>query len=129
MKHLDLLNLLPLWQELLFIAVGVSSGIWAWLRARQAQSWPSAQGTIDQAVARRAGDRHYKQWFGQFIYDYVVNGEYYSGFHRIRTSTERRAQELTAGWKGRMVIVRYSPKDPQVSILLKSDQPGGRLGN
>jgi hypothetical protein len=58
-----------------------------------------------------------------------VNGEYYSGFHRIRARSERRAEEKIAGWKGRMVVVRYSPSKHDLSALLKSDQPGGQLGN
>jgi hypothetical protein len=118
-----------LWQDILLFAIAACSGIWAWLRTRQAPSWPSAHGTIDRAVARPSVDRNVKPWVGEFTYTYVANGEYYSGFHRIRERSERRAEELIAGWKGRMVVVRYSPARPEISALLKSDQPGGQLGN
>ena len=114
---------------MVFLAIAAGSGIWAWFRARQAQFWPSAQGTILGVLARRAGERRLKPWLGQFTYTYVVNGEYYSGFHTIRAKSEPRAQELIAGWKGRMVVVRYSPTKHGVSVLLKSDQPGSQLGN
>jgi hypothetical protein len=50
-------------------------------------------------------------------------------FHQIGTRTEQRAEALIAGWKGRMVVVRYSPRKHEISALLKSDQPGAQLGN
>ncbi len=128
-KHLDLWELLPLWQELLLFAIATCGGIWAWLRARQAQSWLSTQGTVQDAIARPAGGRGLKPWLAKFTYTYVVNGEYYSGFHSICARTERRAEELVAGWEGRMVVVRYSPTKHDISVLLTSDQPGGQLGN
>jgi hypothetical protein len=34
-----------------------------------------------------------------------------------------------AGWKGRMVVVRYSPHKHDLSVLSRGDQPGGQLGN
>jgi len=109
--------------------VAASGGIWAWLRTRQAQSWPSTQGTIGGAVARPTGDRRFKPWVGELTYAYVVNGEYYSGFYQIRARSERRAEELISGWKGRMVVVRHSPTRHEISVLLRSDQPGDQLGN
>jgi hypothetical protein len=65
----------------------------------------------------------------ELTYTYIVNGEYYSGFHRIRSRTKRRAEEKIAGWKGRSVVVRYSPDKHDLSSLLKSDQPGTQIGN
>ena len=115
--------------EIVLLGIVACGGVWAWLRARQAQSWPSTQATIRQVDVRRAADRRFRPWLGQFTYTYVVNGEYYSGFYRVRKRTERQAENLISGWKGRMVVVRYSPKKNDVSVLLKSDQPGGQLGN
>jgi hypothetical protein len=43
--------------------------------------------------------------------------------------TEKQAEDRVAGWKGRVVVVRYSPSKHDVSVLLRSDQPGGQLGN
>ena len=129
MNAFDPFGAISLWQDILFAAIALGSGVWAWLRARRAQSWPSAQGRISRATARPAGDRHFKPWLGEFTYTYVANGEYYSGFHGIRARSERRAEELISGWKDRMVVVRYSPKKNDISVLLKSDQPGGQLGN
>jgi hypothetical protein len=71
----------------------------------------------------------YKPWIGEFSYTYIVNGEYFSGFHQIRAFSQKRADHLTFGWKGRMLVVRYSPSRHETSVLLQSDQPGGQLGN
>jgi hypothetical protein len=128
-KALDPWKFLPFWHEILFFSAAAGSGLWGWLRVRHAQSWPSAQGMIDRVAARPAKNRSFKPWLGEFTYTYVANGEYYSGFHRIRAGSERRAEERISGWGGRMVMVRYSPTKPEISVLLKSDQPGGQLGN
>ena len=81
------------------------------------------------AEVLRASDNNILPWVGNLTYSYIVNGEYYSGYHRMRARNERRAEEKIAGWKDRMVVVRYSPDKPDLSVLLKSDQPGGQLGN
>lgn len=81
------------------------------------------------AQARASTDSYIQPWVGDLTYSYIVNGEYYSGFHRMRARSERRAEEKIAGWKGRMVVVRYCPDRPELSVLLKGDQPGGQLGN
>jgi hypothetical protein len=60
---------------------------------------------------------------GDLSYTYVVNHEFYSGFYRIRARSKHRAREKIEGWKGRMVVVRYSPDKHDRSALLKSDQP------
>jgi len=129
MKPFDPWKLVPFWREFLLFGLAAGTGIWTWIRTRQAQSWFSAQGTIISTTVRSAGDRQFKPWIAELTYTYVVNGEYYSGFHNLRARSERRAEELIFGWKGRMVVVRYSPKDHETSVLLKNDQPGNQLGN
>jgi Protein of unknown function (DUF3592) len=129
MKPLNSLEILPFLPLLVILLVGVTGGILVWFRRRRAVSWPSTQGTILQAVARPVANSYLRHWVGEVTYDYVVDGESYSGSHQIRARTERRAESLIAGCKGRMVVVRYSPKNHEISVLLKSDQPGGQLGN
>jgi hypothetical protein len=127
-KTYDLWNY---WQPLTEIGAVVAAAIYAWIRVRQAYSWPSTQGTVWQAQAceTEQGSRFTKNWAAEITYSYVVDGEYYSGIHRIGARTQRGADEKVAGWKGRMLIVRYHPSKHTVSVLLKSDQPGGQLGN
>jgi hypothetical protein len=128
MRHFDPLGLLPLARDLVLLLVGVAGGVLAWLRARHAQSWPSTQGTVVGVTSRGIGGI-YKPWIGDFSYTYIVNSEYFSRFHPIRASSRKRADALTLGWKGRMLVVRYSPSSHKTSVLLNSDQPGGQLGN
>ena len=64
-------------------------------------------------------------WVCVLSYSYAVNGEYFSGSHSIRARNERRADELATEWKGRSLVVRYSPSSHAISVLLKDDQIGG----
>lgn len=130
MKPFDPWRLLSFWQEALILAISVWTALWAWLRARKAQSWPSTQATVQHTTVRRADRQSYThRWIAELTYSYVVNGEYYSGSCQIKARSERRAEELIAGWKGRMIVLRYSQARHDISVALKSDQPGGQLGN
>lgn len=112
-------------RDLLVAILAAIGGVRLWMRMRKAASWPSVQGTVMSATARAAGNT----WIGEFVYSYVVGGEYYSGSRQLRARSERRAEERIAGWKGRMVVVRYDHRHHEISVLLKEDQPGGQLGN
>lgn len=124
----DWTNFVSLGIEILGAIFAAAAGVRLWMRMRRAVSWPSTQGTIQWAEARVVAGRG-ERWVGEFSYSYSVDGHYYSGFQIIRSRNERRAEELVAGWKGRMVVVRYDPRQNDVSVLLKEDQPGGQLGN
>jgi Protein of unknown function (DUF3592) len=129
MRHFDPWGLLPILKDLVLALVPAGAAAWAWYRTRHAHSWPPAQGTIVDAQAQVSKNSYIQRWVGNLSYSYVVDGEYYSGFYRIPARSERKAEEKIAGWKGRMVIVRYAPDKHDLSVLLKSDQPGGQLGN
>ena len=122
-------RLLPLWREILFPIMATAAAAWTWFKFRHAHSWPSAQGTVSSAHVKRGKDVYTQPWVADLIYTYVVNGEYYSGSYRLKARSERRAEQKVEGWKGRMIVVRYSPDHHDVSTLLKADQPGGQLGN
>lgn len=129
MAHFEPWGLLPILKDLVWLLIPAVGAAWAWFRARQAQSWPSTQGTVMGAQVQRATDSYIQPWLGRLSYSYVVNGEYHAGFHQFRNRTERKAEERIAGWRGRMVVVCHAPNKPEISVLLKSDQPGGQLGN
>lgn len=129
MRHFNPWGLLPILKDLVLLLLPAAGAAWAWLKFRHAQSWPSAQGPIMSARVQHSGDSYIQPWIACLSYTYIVNGEYYSGSHRFRARTERRAEEKIAGWKDRMVVVRYSPDKHDLSVLLRSDQPGGQLGN
>jgi hypothetical protein len=118
-------NLAPVLRDVAAFALAGIAGIWRWIRSRQAQSWPSTQGTISETAVRRKNNL----WTAEFIYSYTVEGQYYSGFHLLAAWSKKKAEALIEGWKGRMVIVRYVRTKHEISVLLKSDQPGGQLGS
>jgi hypothetical protein len=106
----------------------VSSG-----RFRMDEGTPGAivalvQGAVAHVMSRNAGGV-YKPWISEFSYTYIVNGEYFPGFHRIRGRSRKRADGVNLGWKNRMLVARYSSSSHETSVLLKSDQPEGQLGN
>jgi predicted DNA-binding helix-hairpin-helix protein len=129
MRHFEPWDLLLFLKEAGVLLIALAGAAWAWFKFRHAHSWPSVQGTIVSAQVERSTDNNILPWVANLAYSYIVNGEYYSGFYRMRARSERRAEERIAGWKDRMVVVRYSPDKPDLSVLLKSDQPGGQLGN
>jgi hypothetical protein len=130
MKTYDLSRYWPFFRETLGFLAASSAAILSWMRIRRAHSWPSTQGTIWQAEAREAEGSHaLRAWVAEITYSYTVAGEYYTGYYRIGAFTERSAESRVAGWKGRTVVVRHHPSRPDVSVLLRSDQPGSQLGN
>jgi len=130
MKPFNPWRLLPFWREALVLVISTWTAIWVWIRARQAQSWPTTQATISgTSVRANARSSYIYTWLAILTYTYVVDGEYYSGTCELKARSERRADELVEGWKGRMIVLHYSPTKHDISVALKSDQPGGQLGN
>jgi len=129
MKLFDPWRLLPLWREILGPAIAGALALWTWFKYRHAHSWPSAQGRVSGAQVHRGRDSYFHPWSAVLTYTYIAEGEYFAGTYRLRARSERKAEEKVDGWKDRMVVVRYSPKHREVSTLLKSDQPGGQIGN
>jgi Protein of unknown function (DUF3592) len=127
MRHFDLWTLLNFWWEIALTLMALLAGVRAWFRAREAQSWLSVHGTAASSRVHSTSG-HYKSWVAELTYSYIVNGEYYSGAHHVRAWRQKRAQEIGEGWKGRTIVVRYSQAKPEVSVLLRDDQPGGQLG-
>lgn len=128
MRHFDFWNWLYILKDVGLVLASLLAAAWAWFKTRHAHSWPSAHGTIVSANAIRSGDSYIRPWTAAFTYNYIVNGEYYSGYRRFGVRTKRRADAMIEGWKGRMVVVRYSPEKHDLSTLLASDQPGGQFG-
>jgi predicted DNA-binding helix-hairpin-helix protein len=129
MRRFDPWGLLTIAKDVAVLLISAGAATWAWFRTRHAHSGLSTQATIVGTRVQSNSDSPILPWAANLTYTYVVNGEYYSGFHRIRARSKRRAEEKIEGWKGRMVVARYSPDKHDLSALLKGDQPGGQLGN
>jgi hypothetical protein len=87
-----------------------------------ARAWPTAPGSIEWAAPEMFGDGKSGQWVGKLTYSYSVRGEYYSGSFKFPASNETNAWRSVEGWKGRGVMVRYSPVDPSKSVLVMAEQ-------
>jgi hypothetical protein len=61
-------------------------------------------------------------WLTDISYSYRVADEYYSGQFQIKARSERKADETVARWKDQNVGVRYSPKNPAISVVRMEDQ-------
>lgn len=58
-------------------------------------------------------------------YSYSVNGEYYSGFLQRAALTRKKAQQFADQFpNGMMLVVRFNPAHPELSVARLDDQPG-----
>lgn len=99
--------------------VSLATGLAVWQRKRSARHWPMIYGRVEIVTVCDEENR----WFGDLSYSYTVGSEYYSGTFRLPAKNEDDADTQAARWRGQSVIVRYSPKNPAVSILRMEDQP------
>jgi hypothetical protein len=92
---------------------------------RRAEGWPSASGWVEWAAPIMVGEGRSAYWAGEVTYSYSVGGEYYSGHFQFPVSGEDAAWKAVQGWKGRRVLIRYSPGDPSKSVLVEDEQGFG----
>jgi hypothetical protein len=88
----------------------------------RSQGWPSASGWVEWAAPKMVGEGHSAYWAGEITYSYSVDSEYYSGRLEFPVSGEAAAWKAVEGWKGRGVVIRYSPIDPSKSVLVVDEQ-------
>jgi hypothetical protein len=123
--------------DLVFLVILVSAlcwGAWNWLRAksreRAAESWPTAEATIQTFYVVHHSDSHsgYSQagrigYIPVLQYSFVVNGERYSGAFNLGVweSTQDSAEVTGKGWVGERIRIRYKLSDPAISVWLEQD--------
>lgn len=61
-------------------------------------------------------------WRTNLLYSYAVDSEYYSGVHSLPVSSATEADQLVSLLKSKKIAVRYSPKNPRISIVFNDDQ-------
>ncbi len=116
------------------IAVLLARSIWvsvrALLRARVAESWPTAEGRIETCYVTTVsgGETNPTRYYPVLQYSYVVKSERYSGSFSLAewNRDQDAAGEVGRGWVGDRIRVRYRPDDPGVSVwLLQDGAPAG----
>src|SRR6185437_1372178 len=90
----------------------------AWHRKHSARHWPITYGTVEFGISTDENNR----WITDLSYSYKVNAEFYSGRVVLPAKDETHADELILRWKGQSITVRYSPKNPLISVIRMEDQ-------
>lgn len=102
------------------LLLAASPGIALWLRKRSASVWPTAFGKVESVSSYQ--DNFI--WHTDISYSYIVGADFYSGQFQLDSRSERRASQQEQRWKGQTIQVRYSPKDPTISVIRPDDQVG-----
>lgn len=110
----------------LFFAVGL--GLLAYVaysagKSKEASTWPVVEGRLLAANIQSSTDSESKTTYGVKVsYEYVVDGTPYTGdrlaFGYASSSGREAHQDILDKLRsGEVVEVRYSPRDPQNSVL------------
>ena len=98
------------------IAVPLAVAAWRKWKVRHRNSWPTAFGTIEYLSV--AYDENKKGYTATLSYPFEASGEFYAGFYERTFKREKKAESfINQRQRGEKVMVRYDPRDPQVSTL------------
>lgn len=88
-----------------------------WYRKRSSRYWPLTYGRIEYGLTSDEGG-----WKTNLMYSYNVGSEFYSGTFPLKVRNEATADEQVIKWKDQNLAVRYSPRDPAISVVRMEDQ-------
>jgi hypothetical protein len=114
----DFLTLAGLAREAIVLVISFATAITLWLRRRSARYWPTVYGRVEHASCW--GDT--VAWQTDISYSYRVAEEFYSGRIQLKSTSERKADDDVARWKDRNIVIRYSPHNPEISVVRVEDQ-------
>ena len=109
-------------REAIAFAVAASTGIAVWLRKGSSRYWPITFGKVEHASSFEGGFN----WLTDISYSYSVEKDFYSGQFQLHSRGEQKANEQELRWKGRNIGIRYSPRDPKISVVRVEDQAACR---
>jgi Protein of unknown function (DUF3592) len=89
-----------------------------WFRSARSAGWPSAWGTVETASVSTFSE----QSLGELAYSFAVAGERYAGHFSRQFADQQDAFDYVQPLKGRSILVRYRPDNPNVSAVRLSDQ-------
>jgi|SRR6266850_2255624 len=116
----DLISWAGLTRAAVVFAVVAGTAIAVWLRKRSSRHWPITFGKVEHASSFEDGFN----WLTDVSYSYSVEKDFYSGQFQLRSRGEKKANEQELRWKGRNIGIRYSPRDPKISVVRVEDQAG-----
>lgn len=112
----DPLPWIALARDAVGFAIAAGTAIGVWLRKRSARYWPITFGRVESTNVTGC--------LTDVSYSYSVEIDFYSGHFQVRSRNEQKANEQELRWKGRNIGVRYSPRDPKISVVRIEDQAG-----
>jgi len=118
-KNSDPLYWLRLLSEIAAFVLSAGTGLMAWHRKQSARHWPMTYGRIETALALDENNH----WFSDLSYAYKVGTDFYSGHFRLSARNEEDADQQIAKWRGQNLTIRYSLRNPEISVLRMEDQP------
>jgi hypothetical protein len=104
------------------LAITASAGILLWLCKRSSRHCPIAFGKVESASTYQDNFK----WLTDVSYSYSFERDFYSGQFQLRSRSERTANDQELRWHGRTITVRYSPRQPHISVVRTEDQDGLR---
>jgi hypothetical protein len=119
---LDLIWWAAVARDAIALAIAASAGILLWLRKRSSRHWPITFGKVESASTYQDN----LKWLTDVSYSYSVERDFYSGQFQVRSRSERKANDQELRWHGRTITVRYSPRQPHISVVRTEDQDGLR---
>ena len=96
-------------------------------RQKEAQSWPSAEATIESSGMEAVGSGRPAADLPCFAFSYVVNGEYYSGRFSLSGGKDR-SESLLREMVDRKINVKYDPTRPESYMIAEDVIEGCEVG-
>lgn len=118
-KDFDPFSWLRLLAEIAALVLSAGTGLMAWQRKQSARHWPMTYGRVETALV--LDENNY--WFSDLFYSYKVGTDFYSGRFRLSATNEEEADQQVTKWRGQNLTIRYSLRNPQISVLRMEDQP------
>jgi hypothetical protein len=106
----------------LFFVVTGAGVVVAKLRRPTMRSWPMVEAAVVSAEAHGAEGDLGTIWSCKLSYSYSVQGEFHGGYCEFLAVREDEADHLVHSFRGRTILIHYSPKDPAKSAVLREDQ-------
>ncbi|MCU1304826.1 MAG: hypothetical protein JWQ87_5110 [Candidatus Sulfotelmatobacter sp.] len=116
-RRSDFLSWLYLARDLIAFVISAATGLLIWYRTRSARYWPMTYGKVEYGMTSDVDG-----WKSNLSYSYNVSGEFYSGVLPLKTQNEAAADEEVSKWKGQNLAIRYSPRNPSISVVRMEDQ-------
>jgi hypothetical protein len=91
------------------------------LRERRGENWPVVMGVITSCDVSVFHGQFTDHAVGVLGYSYAVNGTYFSGYFKRQCFDEQAAWTFVDTMRDQNVLIRYSPAQPSVSLILERD--------